>query len=103
MLLLLLLQGLWTTPGTAITGTLDYRHAYIKSYVESHDMCSVLLLPLQELWSAPGTSIIGSLDYRHAYIDMSSMTVAASSFTAAGTTCPGAMGYSFAAGTTDGE
>jgi neutral ceramidase len=64
---------------------------------------NLLLLSLQELWSAPGTAVTGSLDYRHAYIDISNMQLADSRFAAAGATCPGAMGYSFAAGTTDGE
>jgi neutral ceramidase len=62
-----------------------------------------LLLCLQNLWAAPGAAITGSLDYRHTYIDISNMQVQDSQFTAAGSTCPGAMGYSFAAGTTDGE
>lgn len=37
------------------------------------------------------------------YIPISDMQVEATEFTHAGHTCPGAMGYSFAAGTTDGE
>ena len=49
------------------------------------------------LWPA------GDIDYRHAFLDMSSITVAASNHTRAGATCRAAMGFSFAAGTTDGE
>lgn len=37
------------------------------------------------------------------YIPISDMQVEATEFTHAGHTCLGAMGYSFAAGTTDGE
>ena len=47
--------------------------------------------------------LAGDIDYRHAFLDMSGITVAASNHTRAGTTCRAAMGFSFAAGTTDGE
>lgn len=57
----------------------------------------------QELWSAPGHPITAPLEYRHMYVDMTDIQVEATEFTHAGRTCPGAMGYSFAAGTTDGE
>jgi hypothetical protein len=43
------------------------------------------------------------MDYRHMFITISDTEVEASEFTRAGHTCLGAMGYSFAAGTTDGE
>ncbi len=36
------------------------------------------------------------------FLDMSSVVVEASNFTRAGRTCRAAMGFSFAAGTTDG-
>ena len=36
------------------------------------------------------------------FLDMSSVIVEASNFTRAGRTCRAAMGFSFAAGTTDG-
>lgn len=52
---------------------------------------------------SPGHPISGPLDYRHMYIDISNMEVDESEVTHAGHTCLGAMGYSFAAGTTDGE
>ena len=45
----------------------------------------------------------GPLDYRHMYINMSGLVVSAGPFTRAGVTCPAALGFSFAAGTTDGE
>lgn len=48
-------------------------------------------------------AVTGPIDYRHVFIDITNMEVQASTFTRAGRTCPGAMGYSFAAGTTDGE
>lgn len=44
----------------------------------------------------------GDVEYRHAYLDMSNVVVEASNYTRAGRTCPAAMGFSFAAGTTDG-
>ena len=49
-----------------------------------------------------GLFFAGSVDYRHMFLDMSSVTVEASNFTRAGRTCRAAMGFSFAAGTTDG-
>ena len=45
----------------------------------------------------------GGISYRHKFIDMTSISVEASNFTRAGKTCPAAMGFSFAAGTTDGD
>lgn len=44
----------------------------------------------------------GAVQARHAFVDMSRVQVAASNWTRAGATCPPAMGFSFAAGTTDG-
>ena len=44
----------------------------------------------------------GGVDSRHAFLDMRDLEVAASAYTRAGRTCPPAMGFSFAAGTTDG-
>ena len=44
----------------------------------------------------------GPVEYRHAFLDMSAVVVAASNATRAGRTCRPAMGFSFAAGTTDG-
>ena len=43
------------------------------------------------------------MQFRHQYLDMSNVKVAASNYTRAGHTCKAAMGFSFAAGTTDGE
>ena len=66
----------------------------------------------QVIWPALGRHLCGrggllwpagDIDYRHAFLDMSSITVAASNHTRAGATCRAAMGFSFAAGTTDGE
>ncbi|KAK9901622.1 hypothetical protein WJX75_005298 [Coccomyxa subellipsoidea] len=57
----------------------------------------------QSLWEDNGSlDISGSVDYRHMFLDMSSIIVEASNFTRAGRTCRAAMGFSFAAGTTDG-
>jgi Neutral/alkaline non-lysosomal ceramidase, N-terminal len=44
----------------------------------------------------------GPIESRHAYVNMADLEVRASERTAAGRTCPAAMGFSFAAGTTDG-
>jgi hypothetical protein len=44
----------------------------------------------------------GPVQAAHAYVDMSRVRVAAGNWTRAGRTCPPAMGFSFAAGTTDG-
>lgn len=44
----------------------------------------------------------GSIESRHIFLDMRNITVEKSSFTRAGKTCKPAMGFSFAAGTTDG-
>ncbi len=44
----------------------------------------------------------GGIEYRHVYLDMSAQEVEASNWTRTGRTCPAAMGFSFAAGTTDG-
>ncbi|KAI8469411.1 MAG: Neutral/alkaline nonlysosomal ceramidase [Monoraphidium minutum] len=55
-----------------------------------------------ELWSAPGTPISGPISGRHVWVDMGATEVKASKHTRPGRTCPGAMGFAFAAGTTDG-
>jgi neutral ceramidase len=44
----------------------------------------------------------GGVSYRHRFVDMTKVVVEESNFTRAGKTCPAAMGFSFAAGTTDG-
>ena len=46
--------------------------------------------------------VSGAVESMHVYLDMSNVTVRASETTRAGTTCKPAMGFSFAAGTTDG-
>ena len=45
----------------------------------------------------------GGVSYRHKFVDMTKVVVEESNFTRAGKTCPAAMGFSFAAGTTDGK
>ena len=51
-----------------------------------------------------GASMLaGPIDFRHAFLDMTSVEVAEGPHTRAGRTCPAAMGFSFAAGTTDGQ
>lgn len=56
----------------------------------------------QSLWSADSTLVEGGISYRHKFVDMTKLVVEESNFTKAGKTCPAAMGFSFAAGTTDG-
>lgn len=51
--------------------------------------------------AAGEAALEGPVDYRHLFIDMTKQTVALEDGTT-GTTCPPAMGYAFAAGTTDG-
>ncbi|RKP23260.1 Neutral/alkaline nonlysosomal ceramidase, partial [Syncephalis pseudoplumigaleata] len=51
--------------------------------------------------SRPRTVLSGPIDYRHIYLDMSKTAFTYDNGTA-GHTCPPAMGYSMAAGTTDG-
>jgi neutral ceramidase len=48
------------------------------------------------------TPVSGAVESMHLYLDMSNITVRGSAFTRAGKTCKPAMGFSFAAGTTDG-
>lgn len=58
-----------------------------------------------DLFSSSSDEIKGKVDYRHAYLDMSQQEVALQSNATcreAVKTCPAAMGFAFAAGTTDG-
>lgn len=58
-----------------------------------------------QLWSATADDVLllGGISYRHTWVDMSNTAVTASRFTSRGKTCVAAFGYSFAAGTADGE
>eukprot|EP00884_Botryococcus_braunii_P000383 jgi/Botrbrau1/10345/Bobra.0321s0020.1 len=58
----------------------------------------------KSLWVDPAAArpLSGAVDFRHSYMDMRSYKVEKSEVTREGVTCPPAMGYSFAAGTTDG-
>ncbi|KAH3872488.1 hypothetical protein DPMN_035704 [Dreissena polymorpha] len=51
----------------------------------------------KELFDSATTKLTGPVDFRHTYTDMTKQSLEGGR-----TTCPGAMGYSFAAGTTDG-
>lgn len=55
-----------------------------------------------ELFEGATERVTGPIQYGHMYVHMDYMEVQESEFTRAGTTCPPAMGFSFAAGTTDG-
>ncbi|XP_013402701.1 neutral ceramidase isoform X2 [Lingula anatina] len=55
----------------------------------------------KELFDGANTLLTGPVDYRHQFVDMSNQKVQIDA-THYATTCPPAMGYSFAAGTTDG-
>lgn len=54
-----------------------------------------------ELYLSNGTKLSGPVDFRHTYVDMTNVTVELNG-TKQVKTCKPAMGYSFAAGTTDG-
>ncbi|KAJ0986260.1 hypothetical protein J5N97_004616 [Dioscorea zingiberensis] len=54
-----------------------------------------------DLFSAATEEVKGKVDYRHTYIDMSSITLSNGGPEVV-RTCPAAMGFAFAAGTTDG-
>lgn len=56
----------------------------------------------QELLTSATEDVSGPIDFRHAFLDMTSIEVREGPYTRAGRTCPAAMGFSFAAGTTDG-
>jgi hypothetical protein len=70
----------------------------------NHFPTVLVFLVLQAAWdSKQEVAVKGPIDSRHLYFDITNMQVRASNFTRAGKTCVGAMGWSFAAGTTDGE
>ncbi|KAK7494429.1 hypothetical protein BaRGS_00014321 [Batillaria attramentaria] len=54
-----------------------------------------------ELYLGSGTKLTGPVDFRHTYVDMTNVQVKLNGTTTV-KTCKPAMGYSFAAGTTDG-
>lgn len=56
----------------------------------------------QALLTGDLEALSGAIEYRHTFLDMRNIQVEASNFTRAGTTCKPAMGFAFAAGTTDG-
>jgi neutral ceramidase len=47
-------------------------------------------------------AVSGPIEYRHMFLDMRNLVVEESNFTRPGTACKPAMGFAFAAGTTDG-
>ena len=59
-------------------------------------------MPLRCSHNAVSGVTTGPVDYRHAFLDMRNLEVMESPYTRGGKTCPAAMGFSFAAGTTDG-
>jgi neutral ceramidase len=56
----------------------------------------------KDLWASGGRPLSGPVDARHVWVDMSAVEVKPSRWTRPGRTCKAAMGFSFAAGTTDG-
>lgn len=56
----------------------------------------------RELLTSATEEVTGPIDFRHAFLDMTGIDVREGPNTRAGRTCPAAMGFSFAAGTTDG-
>ncbi|CAN0926400.1 Neutral ceramidase 2 [Linum grandiflorum] len=55
-----------------------------------------------ELFNGAKEQLKGKIDYRHEYVDMSNLEVAMGNDGEVVKTCPAAMGFAFAAGTTDG-
>ena len=61
-----------------------------------------------DLFEKASEKLIGKIDYVHTYVDFSNVTVTLPPTSSEGggkstvTTCPAALGFSFAAGTTDG-
>lgn len=58
-----------------------------------------------ELFNAASEKLNGKIDYRHTYVDFSELNVTIpkeGGGTKVVKTCPAAMGFAFAAGTTDG-
>lgn len=57
-----------------------------------------------ELYKGASEQIKGKIDFRHAFLDFSQLEVTLNKGGASETvkTCPAAMGFAFAAGTTDG-
>ena len=79
--------------------------AACKPFVTSWCWHAGLLIERQQLCDCGLMMLLssaGPVESRHAYLDMSNIEVHASNYTRAGRTCKPAMGFSFAAGTTDG-
>ncbi|GJT70776.1 neutral ceramidase 2-like protein [Tanacetum coccineum] len=55
-----------------------------------------------ELFESASEQLKGKVGYRHSYIDFSDLSVRLSNVNESVRTCPAAMGFAFAAGTTDG-
>lgn len=55
----------------------------------------------RSLYETANTPVTGNVNYRHMFVSMTNYTVIENG-KVIGKTCPGAMGYSFAAGTSDG-
>lgn len=55
-----------------------------------------------DLFNGASEQIKGKIDFRHAFLDFSQLVVTNSTGGETGKTCPAAMGFAFAAGTTDG-
>ncbi|XP_051120504.1 neutral ceramidase 2-like isoform X2 [Andrographis paniculata] len=55
-----------------------------------------------ELYNTATEKLVGKIDYRHSYVDFSKLDVAIPNNGDVKKTCPAAMGFAFAAGTTDG-
>ena len=68
---------------------------------QKRKLLSVNSFVLQELYTSASTFLTGPVQFAHQYIDMTNQTVVFNA-THTGRTCKPAMGFSFAAGTTDG-
>ena len=61
----------------------------------------LLIVNFQELYNSATVKLSGPIDFRHSYVDMTNVQVNRKDGSKV-KTCKPAMGYSFAAGTTDG-
>jgi neutral ceramidase len=78
---------------------------YPDEFESTRIIASRQFLKAADLFNSASEEIQGKIDYRHTYLDFSQLGVSLSTSTGGQQvvkTCPAAMGFAFAAGTTDG-
>ncbi|KAM0843246.1 hypothetical protein ACQ4PT_057838 [Festuca glaucescens] len=78
---------------------------YPNEFESTRIIASRQFLKAADLFNSASEEIQGKIDYRHTYLDFSQLEVSVSTSTGGQQvvkTCPAAMGFAFAAGTTDG-